>query len=251
MDSTFLYAFLASVISSVGGLAGGVLLLANERLAQALSRHLVSFAAGVLLAVTFLDLLPEAVEGFDEPAGAFRFALLGVVVFFIIERIISSIHRHQHVFDQTDDYGGLANARPLVILGDTIHNLLDGIVVAVAFIASLPIGLATATSVLLHELPHEIADFTILIRSGMARRRVLAINILSALVAPLGTVMAYVFATNITGIQLPLLALAAGNLLYIATADLLPLLLHEKHPSRMLAHIILFLVGIGIVFLLS
>ncbi len=247
MDNIFWYALIASTISSLGGLAGGILLLAHERSARFLSKALIGFSAGVLLGVTFLDLLPEATQGFADPQTGFRLALFGVAAFFLIERILTSLHRHQDEYEQRHaESGSLVNARPLVILGDTVHNFLDGIVVAVAFVVSTPVGFATAASVLLHELPHEIADFTILLRSGMERKRVLVINLLSALVAPLGTILAFFFARSVVSLQLPLLALAAGNLLYIAMSDLLPHLHHERNTKHAAIQVVLFFIGIMI-----
>lgn len=249
MDVIFFYALAASIISSLGGLAGGLLLLVRESLAKKLAHYLMSFAAGVLLGVTFLDLLPEAIEAFTEPHDAFRFVLGGVVVFFVIERLIASFHSHEPG-DRADDGAELVTARPLVILGDTIHNFIDGAVVAVAFLVSVPLGVVTATSVLLHELPHEIADFAILLRSGLARSRVMVINLLSALVAPIGTVAAFWYANSVTAVQPYLLAIAAGNLLYIALADLVPHLHHRAKPSRIVLELLLFAAGLAVLFLI-
>ncbi len=251
--STLLLALSASILSSLGGLIGGVLLLANAQVAQRTSRYLVSFAAGVLLSVTFLDLLPEAIEGFGDTHRALQYALLGVVLFFLLERAIASFHNHEDAVEHDADHPApfdLHRARPLVIVGDSVHNFIDGIVVAIAFIASPALGLASAVSVFLHELPHEIADFAILLRSGMPRRRVLLVNLLSALVAPIGTVAAYYSATALTSLQLPLLAVAAGNLLYVAMADLLPHLHHERNVVRVVVQALCFLVGVMVFFFL-
>ncbi|MBI4426168.1 MAG: ZIP family metal transporter [Candidatus Kerfeldbacteria bacterium] len=250
MTSLLLYAFLASTISSLGGLVGGMLLLIRESLAKKLAHYLISFAAGVLLGVTFLDLLPEAAEAFVEPHDALRYVLLGVVVFFLIERFIASFHSHEPALVGDQHAETLAYARPLVIVGDTVHNFIDGVVVAVAFLASVPLGVVTAVSVLFHELPHEIADFAILVRSGMPRGRVMAVNILSALVAPLGTVLAYFYATTVKSAQPYLLAIAAGNLLYVALADLVPHLHHESGVKRVVVQLLLFGLGIAVIFLL-
>ncbi|MBI4090087.1 MAG: ZIP family metal transporter [Candidatus Kerfeldbacteria bacterium] len=249
MDSTFWFALSASIVSSLGGLAGGMLLLIRETLAKKLSHVLMSFAAGVLLGVAFLDLLPEATEAFGDSHDGFRYVLVGVVVFFVIERLIASFHSHESD-DRTDHDAALVTARPLVILGDTVHNFIDGAVVAIAFLVSVPLGMVTATSVLLHELPHEIADFAILLGSGLARARVMAINLLSALVAPIGTVLTFWYATSVTAVQPYLLSIAAGNLLYIALADLIPHLHHRAKPSRMAVELLLFAVGLAVLFLI-
>lgn len=245
MHSVFLYALSASIIASIGGLAGGILLLAKERAARGLSRLLIGFSAGALLGVTFFDLLPEALDSFPTPAEAFRYVLLGVLLFFVIERCIASFHRHEHEADESagESEKSLRRAVPLVIFGDSIHNFIDGITVAVTFVVSVPLGIATAVSVLLHELPHEIADFTILLRSGMSRSRVFSLNFVSALVAPLGTVLAYFYATKLTSTQAPLLAIAAGNLLYLAMTDLIPHLHHERETRRAVVQTVLFILG--------
>lgn len=246
MNDRLIFALVASIISSIGGLAGGLLLFARERVAHDLSRFLTSFAAGVLLSVTFFDLLPEAAEAFTNPASAFAYVLVGIVAFFLVERAIASVHGHEHQAEDSAsaDAAALRRARPLVIVGDTIHNFIDGVTVAVTFIASVPLGIATATSVLLHELPHEIADFTILLRTGSTRQQVLLINFFSALVAPLGTLVAYFYASQLVGIQKPLLAIAAGNLLYIAMTDLIPHLHHETRGRRVVLQTLLFILGV-------
>lgn len=246
MDSVFLLAVVSSVVSSIGGLAGGVFLMVRERLAHSLSRLLIGFSAGVLLGVTFIDLLPEALSGFDDARTAFTYVLIGVLVFFMIERIIASLHTHEHVaeVDESDvDAVALRRSVPLVMFGDAVHNFIDGVTVAAAFVVSVPLGIATAASVLLHELPHEIADFTILLRSGMARRSVFLFNLYSALVAPIGTVIAYYFASGIESFRAPLVAIAAGNLLYISMSDLLPHLHHEKNRSRAFLQVAMLIVG--------
>lgn len=246
MQSVFAYALSASILSSVGGLAGGLFLLARERAAYTLSRLLIGFSAGVLLGVTFTDLLPEALEGFTDVRTASLYVLIGILGFFVIERVIASMHSHEHAAEadaSTVDAIALRRSVPLVMVGDTIHNFIDGVTVAVAFVVSVPLGVATAVSVLLHELPHEIADFTILLRSGMARKRVFVFNLLSALVAPVGTVLAYASASRIEAVQAPLIAIAAGNLLYVSMSDLLPHLHHEQNRMRAFLQVVLLVIG--------
>jgi len=248
MNQVFWYALTASIVSSIGGLAGGIMLIAWERAAHLLSRVMIGFSAGVLLSVTFFDLFPEALEGFTEPHEAFVYVLIGICSFFLIERLFASLHSHEHVAEENEadvDIVALRRSVPLVVFGDSIHNFFDGVTVAVTFAVSVPLGIATAASVLIHELPHEIADFTILLRSGLTRRKVFMINLYSALVAPVGTVIAYFCATKIDNIEAPLLAIAAGNLLYIAMSDLIPHLHHERNVRRILTQAILFLIGVA------
>lgn len=256
MDQTFLFALLASIVSSIGGLMGGVLLLIRARFAQSISRILIGFSAGVILSVTLFDLLPEALSQGGDTRRVLANVFVGIIIFFLIERAIASLHVHEdqaaalpeHPADI--DVASLRRAVPLVIIGDTVHNFIDGITVAVTFVVSPVLGLATAVSVLFHELPHEIGDFTILLRSGMAPGRVFRINFWSALVAPVGTVLAYFFATQLVNLQGPLLAIATGNLLYLAMTDLMPHLHHERQPARVLLQVALFIIGALVFFIL-
>ncbi len=251
MSHVFLYALSASVLASIGGLVGAVFLVVKESFAKKLSRVMLSFAAGVLLGVTFLDLMPEALKSYDGSDRVFTFVFLGVVIFYLIERAVASFHRHEHqAIDEHAETSDEALKRsvPLIIFGDSLHNFIDGITVAVTFVVSVPLGIATATSVFVHEIPHEIADFTILLRTGMRRSRVFLVNLVAALVSPLGTVVAYFFASHIHAIQAPLLAFAAGNLLYISMTDLLPHLHHERDRGTVLVQTLLFVLGVAIFF---
>lgn len=252
MNHTAWLALAASVISSIGGLAGGLLLLVvDSTRAHRMSRMLIGFASGALLGVAFLDLLPETMEQFTEPHIALRYVLFGIIGFFLIERILAATHQHQDDFEHEDDGSAmLQRAVPLAIIGDAVHNFLDGIVVAAAFLIDVPVGIATAISVLLHELPHEIADFTIMLRSGMTRKKVLWINLSSALIAPLGTIIAISLANIVESVEAPLVAIAAGNLIYLALSNLVPHLHHERNHRAAFVQVLLMLVGMSLFFFL-
>ena len=206
--------FLATIFVSVISLIGGFLLI-NKRFA--LERHtgyLVSFAAGVMLATSFFDLLPEALELGTE-ATILTTVLIGIVVFFFMERFLLWFHHH----DDTH------HARPsawLIIVGDSMHNVIDGIAIATTFLTSPALGVAATLAIAAHEIPQELADFSVLIHGGMPKRRALFFNFLSALTALIGAFIG-VAAIGASQAVLPFfLAFSAGMFIYIACSDLIP-----------------------------
>ncbi|OGM08580.1 hypothetical protein A2Z67_06360 [Candidatus Woesebacteria bacterium RBG_13_36_22] len=214
--------FIYSFIGSVAGLIGGVILLFRKDWARRLASVSVPLAAGVLLTLSFLDLLPEAVEAYGN--GAFSVILIVFVVLFLIERFFFYLHHH---LEDGETHSGHSHAQgetivPLIIFGDTIHNFLDGVVIGSSFLVNPALSLLVAFSTFLHETPHEIADFGILLGNGWSRKKTLIANFLSALATFPGAFLTYLYADRIksgTGI---LLALAAGFFLYVATTDFLP-----------------------------
>jgi zinc and cadmium transporter len=221
--ATYLDVFFFSLIGGVFSLIGGILLLKNEKTAQNLAKYATPFAAGALLSAVFLDLLKEGVEQ-AEPYTVMMSALIGVLIFFFAERFLHWFHHHHQ-------HGGHGDpTTSLVIVGDTLHNALDGVAIAAAFLVSVPAGIVTTLAVAAHEIPQEIGDFGLLLHKGMSRRNVLLVNVLSAIAT---TVMALLTFSLGASHDLPigvLLGLSAGFLLYIATSDIIPEI-HE-HTSK-------------------
>lgn len=219
--SSLISLLLLASIGSVAGLVGGLILLLKKKWAKNLTTIAVPLAAGVLLAVSLLDLLPQAVEEIGEKA--FPVILVVFVVFFLIERFLFSLHHH----DDLENHGGhhhrhTETAVPLVIFGDTVHNFLDGVAIAAAFIVNPYLGLLVALSTFLHETPHEIADFGILLSAGWEPKRAFATNFASALATFPGALLTYFYAAKIESAVGTLLAIAAGLFLYVAATDFLP-----------------------------
>jgi zinc and cadmium transporter len=246
--NTFLIIFSITLGVSLIGLVGGMLLLWREASIQRWSRYLLSFAAGTILGATFFDLLPEALEYGDPGHSTIAFAILGgILLFFILEKL-SILHHHAHDHDidhaaHATHYSSLATARPLIIFGDALHNFLDGVIIAIAFLTSVPLGIITAIAVVAHEIPQEIGDFSILIHSGMDRRKVLLWNLYGALVSPLGVVVAFLAAGWFASVQGIVLAFVVGTFAYIALADLIPTIKHERSLSRSLGQIATIIAG--------
>lgn len=220
-------------------LVGGFFLLIKKRLTHGLTLKLVSLAAGVLLATAFFDILPEAAEGNSLPFG---FVFLGIVLVFLLERTLIW-HHHHH------DAHGVKSSVWLLTFGDAIHNFIDGIAIAAGFMTDYRLGLVTGVAVIAHEIPQEIADFSVYVANGLSIRRALLFNVFSATTALLGVVLAYAFAGSM---QLPtktILAFTGGVFIYIACSDLIPELHAHTKESKAWAHIVPFFLGIGLVYI--
>jgi zinc and cadmium transporter len=246
-------ALVVSLVSFVGALTLSMRLPERSRWMLLL----VSFAAGTMFAVVFFDLLPEAVE--KAGAQAFPLVLGGIVVFFLVEKLLYWHHHHEwhhgHVAPKVGEHPHHAKrVHPvgyLNLVGDAVHNFLDGIVIAASFLASVPLGLVTTLAVIFHEIPQEMADFSVLVHAGFSRKRALLFNFGSALAAVLGVLVAFVFEAQVEGLESMLLPLAAGGFLYIAGSDLVPELAKESEPRESLLQLVPFGLGILILYGLS
>lgn len=238
------YIVIFSLIGGVLSLSLAALLLVNEKIATSFARYGMPFAAGALLAAVFLDLLPEG-AGLGNTETMFIAALVGILLFFLAERFIRWFHHH-HQHSTSDP------AVPLLIIGDTVHNVLDGVAIAAAFLISIPTGIVTTLAVAAHEIPQEIGEFGALLGKGMSRGKVLLVNILSALSATAAAILTYFLGQTST---LPLgviFGLSAGFLLYVALSDIIPSL-HENHDKKKLFdwQPILLLAGVATVAIMS
>lgn len=248
MDSAALNAILASALSSVVGLVGGFLLLANYKGVKKWSRYFVSFAAGALLGAAFFDLLTEAIADYpDKVTEIFVWLMAGFLLFFILEKVVL---QHHHG-DEEEEKHSHAHLIPLNIIGDAVHNFVDGTVIAATFLVNPAIGITTALAVFFHEIPREIGDFSIMIYAGMTRRGVAIWNILGALVSPVAAILTVIVAQHVTSLQLPLLGIAAGNFIYIAAADLIPEIHQDKSKKSLFTQVLLLLTGLMIIVWLS
>lgn len=230
-----IFTFLGSIVS----LAGSIILLAKKRLTESFINMIINFAAGTLLAVAFLDLFPEALDQAGE-ANIFLPALLGFLTFFFAERFIHWFHRHH-------EHGNKIQA-PLILIGDGLHNFIDGVAITASFLTSIPLGITTAIAVAAHEIPQEIADMGVLLASGYTKRKALFYNFLSALTALAGALVAFYFSSYLKENLYIFLSATAGFFIYIAASDLIPEL-HEKYQqNRKLSYSLIFILGIATVF---
>lgn len=241
-----------SLIGGLFSLAGAaVLLLLKTSLRQALTTSLLSFAAGAFIATSFTDLLPEAVEQVEETHPVFLAAMGGLVAFFILERLLMRYGFHNNGHAHADHMESLP---ALLILGDSIHNFLDGIVIAVAYVANPALGLTTTLAVAAHELPQEIGDFSVLLGHGWSRAKVLLVNIAQSLATIPGAILGYLGGIALAPHLPVFLAAAAGTFLYLGASDLIPELHHRaghKHVIRVVAPFLLGILAVTILVRLS
>jgi zinc and cadmium transporter len=228
-----------SLLGSLGGLlVASSLLLFNTGIRTRLVPWLVSYAVGALLGVALLALLPEALETLT-PTQAFSTLLLGILVFFMLEKLV--LLRHCH----TDECQVHRAAAPLVIFGDAFHNFLDGAIIAAAVLTSIPLGINTAIAVAAHEIPQEVGDVAILLASGYSRRRTLILSLISGASGIVGATIAYSMVTVIPGIRAFVLAFSSASLLYIAMSDLIPDLHRGQIDRNSIRQVVLIVLGIG------
>lgn len=224
-----------TLIASVLALIGGVVFLFVKPWSRTLALYSVPFAAGVLLTVALIGLLPEAVHVIDQKA--FLIALITFLAAYLFENIACDLHHHHETSQKGVDYCG---ATWLVILGDTIHNFIDGATIAATFLANPGLGIITTASTFLHEVPHEIGDFGILLKAGWKRGKILLVNIISALFTVVGGLAVFfLFSQEI--ILGYLLAAAAGLFLYLGASDFLP---HAGEDISRQKAIIVLLIGV-------
>lgn len=193
------------------------MLLIKEKFAVKISHLLTSFAAGTLLGTVFFDLLPEAQKAAQGSGGLdiFLWVLVGILLFFLLERFI---HHHGHGKNHEDKKSII----PMIVIGDSLHNFIDGVAMAATFLVSIPLGIVTSLAVAAHEIPQEIGDFGLMLNKGIAGKKVLLINFFSATVALLGAILTYLSKDWIQGLLPAILALTSGFFIYIAAANLIP-----------------------------
>lgn len=235
---------LFSLLGSVGAAAGAALLLAFPRgIRQALVPALIGYAAGVLLGAAFLGMIPTALARGQEGA-ILPTVLAGLVLFFLLEKLVLWRHCHD---GQCEAHG---RAAPLILIGDAFHNFVDGVVIAAAFLVSVPLGIATSVAVIAHEVPQEVGDFAILLDAGYGRAKAFWLNLLSSSATLPGAVAGYVWMAQTTETIPYILALSAASFVYIALADLIPTLHRRLAFADSLLQLALLLAGIGTIALL-
>lgn len=231
-----------ATLGGVFGLAGGTIFIFNDKLKNILTNYSVPFAAGILLTVALLDLIPEAVAHNGEVS-----YLLVLVTFFMVfsfEHLFFSVHHHD-----CDRASITPGAVPLVIAGDTIHNFIDGVAIASAYMVDPAFGVVVAISSFLHEVPHEIGDFGVLLAAGWKRSKVVLVNMLSASSTYLGVLFVYFYAQHNESLIGTLLAVSAGLFLYLGASDFLPGRGKNNEPSA--SKVLTVVVGATIMIFIS
>jgi zinc and cadmium transporter len=242
--SVVLYAIGSVIVVSLIALVAILPLLFKKKISERVLLLLLSLSLGALLGGVFLHFLPEIIEhGYTANTGLF--ILLGFFTLFIVEKFIH--HHHSKCAKNPDKCRGHAyHLAPLNLLGDGVHNFLDGLVIAGSYVVSIPLGIAATVSVIFHEIPQEIADFGVLLYSGWSKFKAVFFNLLSATTAIVGAVIGLLLADKIHHFIDFIIPFAVGNFLYIAAANLVPEL-HRKHKLLdTILHLVVIAVGIGI-----
>ena len=248
------------IFSLIGGIlsviAASIFLLLPGHHRVKFLPHMVSFATGTLLGAAFLGLLPEAMsnEKVTDVHSITLTVLFGILGFFILEKLV--LWRHCHVDDcemhsNEDSHvhhdHSQRSAGLLVLIGEAVHNFVDGILIAAAFITDIHLGVVTALAVAAHEIPQELGDFAILLQSGFSGTKALTYNVLSSLTTVVGAVLAYNSLESAQSVIPYVLAIAAASFIYIAVADLIPGLHKRTAPIESLQQFVLILCGVGLI----
>lgn len=252
MTDPFVMTLVSVILVSLFSLVGIVTLSLKKAFLMKILMILVALGAGTLIGVALFDLIPEAIE--LGGTVALQWIAGGIILFFVIERLINW-HHHHHIVEHGHEEEELVHEKKpfayLNLIGEAVHNFLDGTIIAASFLLSVELGIVTTIAVILHEIPQEIGDFGILIKGGFSVKRALGYNLLVALTAVLGALVVLFAAGAIEGLELALISIAGGGFLYIALANLVPELHHEEHTGKQALQTIFLILGIALIFLLA
>lgn len=252
--STLTWIILASLVG--GALSIAVAAVAAFSAGPALVPVLVSYAIGALLGAAFLEILPHAFETAASVSAMTGTLLAGILLFFVLEKLVlwrhchtdqceahaPAHHGHNHAHDHDHGRSGL-----MITVGDTFHNFVDGIIIAAAFMTSVPLGIITALAIIAHEIPQEVGDFLILLHSGYSKMQAFALNLLTSFATIVGGVLAYFALDSMRGWVPYTLAIAAASMIYVAVADLIPGLHKRAELRATFQQVLLIALGVGTV----
>jgi len=241
----FIYALISAFIVSLLSFIGIVTLSLKDKILKRILIYLVSFSAGGLMGGAFFHLLPESIEEGNEPLLVFSYVLAGFCLFFLIERFLRWHHCHDKECDSPLHLGYIN------LIGDGVHNLIDGIIIITTFSVNPGLGFAATLSIIFHELPQELGDFGVLLYAGFKKSKALLFNFLTALICVLGVVIGYFLISYVSGISSLLIPLAAGGFIYIAATDLIPELQKVIKLKHSIITFLVFIIALVIMFLLK
>lgn len=217
--------------------------------------HLISYAIGALLGASFLEVLPHAITASGDAAATTGTVLGGILAFFVLEKLVLWRHCHVETCEGHEPlvhiHGGQGDGHDhgrsglMILIGDTFHNTVDGVLIAAAFMEDVRLGIVTALAIIAHEIPQEVGDFVILLHSGYSKARALAFNLLSSLATLVGALLAYLALGQVQSAVPVLLALAAASMIYVAVADLIPGLHKRTELRATMQQVLLIATGIA------
>lgn len=242
---TLAYIISTTILISLVSFIGIFTLALKDKVLNKILLFLVSLSAGALMAGAFLHLIPEAIEEsiyeheghMEIPLEPFIFVIFGFILFFIIEKVLHWRHCHKGNCDiHTFHYMNL--------IGDSVHNFIDGLILAASFVTSVELGITTAFAIVAHEIPQEIGDFGVLIYGGFKKKKAIMLNFIVAATAIIGGIIGFIISRSIDGATIFLLPFAAGGFIYIAATDLIPEIKKELDYKKYLITLIIFIFGI-------
>lgn len=249
--STLTYILIFTLLGSVISLIGGFILLFKASIAHKVSHFLSAFAAGTLLGVAFFDLLPESLHEMEhlleegvvsEEINIFFWVLVGILIFFLLERFI---HHHDNNPDEKEKKAII----PMIIIGDTLHNFIDGVAIAATFLISVPLGVVTTLAVAAHEIPQEIADFGLMISKGVKRSKILWINLISSLAALIGAMLTFIHHDKVEILLPVILSITSGFFIYIALTNLIPEIHSRENKKTAFWETVILFAGVAVIYL--
>lgn len=242
--TVWIYALLSVFIVSLMSLVGILTLLLGKTLLRKILFILVSFAVGGLFGGAFFHLIPESVEHIGAHLASV-YIIIGIVMFFVLEKFIHWRHCHVEVDDR------LHPVVAMNLIGDTVHNFIDGLLIGASYLVDVHLGMATTIAIIFHEIPQEFGDFGVFIHGGCTPKRALAYNFLSALSAVVGAIIALIIGSKVHGFSEVLVPVAAGGFIYIAGSDLIPELKHNVRIRESALQLVAIVAGLAIMLLLS
>ena len=244
----------ATIFGGILSVLGAALLALNSS-SQRYVGAMVSYAIGALLGAVFLNILPEAIKLTNNVAAFSATLLGGILLFFILEKLVLWRHchhdhceAHEPKVEAKNDHG---RSGLMIMLGDTFHNFVDGVIIAAAFLTDIQLGIVTAMAIFAHELPQEVGDFAILLHSGYSKIKAFKLNLISSFASVAGAVLGYFILDTMQSWIPSLLALAAASMIYVAVADLIPGLHKRAQLKDTLQQVVLILLGVGSVALMG
>jgi len=250
--TTLTWIFVATLSGGVLSVMATAVVALNARITHV--PMLVSYAVGALLGAVFLDILPEAFERAESLEAMAATVLFGILLFFVLEKLV--LWRHCHVeqceaHDPPRPQHDQGRSGTMIMIGDTFHNFVDGVLIAAAFLANTELGIVTALAIIAHEVPQEVGDFLILLHSGYTKAQAFAINLLSGAAMILGGLLAYAALQTLQALVAPLLGLAAASMLYVSVADLIPGLHRRPEIQATVQQVVLIALGVGSIWLVG
>ena len=245
MNEVWVYSLLSVIVVSLISLVGVVTLSIGNKRLKSLLIYMISFAAGALFGDAFIHLLPQAVATLGFGIKVSLLVVGGIMLSFIIEKVICWRHCHLPITAEHTHPFALMN-----LVGDSVHNFIDGVIIGASYLVSVPVGFATTLAIILHEIPQEMADFGVLLHGGFSKGRALFMNFITALTALLGAILALLIGSFSAAVVDYAVPIGAGMFIYIAGSDLIPELHKEVEVKRSILQIITFALGTCVMLLL-